>query len=107
MTKTYLVVIDPNYARSIVAEYATFEEARARVDRELAHRLNGRGGMITFSFEVGEAGSAETVYRVNPQTGAEYLPPSEFWKRPIEDARDEAAVRNARMFGTDPSWYGR
>ena len=27
--------------------------------------------------------------------------------QPIEAARDEAAVRNARDFGTDPSWYGR
>lgn len=25
----------------------------------------------------------------------------------IEAARDAAAERNARMFGTDPSWYGR
>lgn len=25
----------------------------------------------------------------------------------LERARDEAAVRNAREFGTDPSWYGR
>lgn len=25
----------------------------------------------------------------------------------IEEARDEAAIRNARNFGTDPSWYGR
>jgi hypothetical protein len=25
----------------------------------------------------------------------------------IEQARDEAARRNAQQFGTDPSWYGR
>lgn len=27
--------------------------------------------------------------------------------RNIEAARTEAAIRNARNFGTDPSWYGR
>lgn len=25
----------------------------------------------------------------------------------LAQAKDEAAERNARMFGTDPSWYGR
>ena len=28
-------------------------------------------------------------------------------RKTIEQARDEAAVRNQAMFGTDPSWYGR
>lgn len=33
-------------------------------------------------------------------------PPARRW-RPIDAARAVAAERNARMFGTHPSWYGQ
>lgn len=36
--------------------------------------------------------------------GVPVVPPS---RATLEAARDEAAERNARDFGTDPSWYGR
>lgn len=60
----YVVAIDPTAARSVVAEYPTLAEAQGRVDRELAHRLNGRGGSVTLSFQVGEAGASITTWRV-------------------------------------------
>ena len=62
----YVVAIDPTAARSVVAEYSSLAEAQARVDRELAHRLNGRGGSVTLSFPVGEQGRSVDVWRVNP-----------------------------------------
>lgn len=61
----YLVVIDPTNARTIVADYATYTEAQGRVDREVASRLNGRGGSVY----IYEAGEAVTIYRVNPADG--------------------------------------
>lgn len=36
-----------------------------------------------------------------------YVAPAPRYPRGIEAARTAAAARNARQFGTDPSWYGR
>jgi len=39
--------------------------------------------------------------------GSTEHPPTAGRVRLIDAARSEAAERNARLFGTDPSWYGQ
>ncbi len=41
-----------------------------------------------------------------PLEGEDFYPSLER-ESPIESAKREAAIRNARDFGTDPSWYGQ